>query len=66
MMIFCERCEVDTHFKRVILPGTLESWERKGHPAHSCATNAMLLSKASSREVTYIHCCKNMMQKLSS
>ena len=42
MMIFCEKCEVGAHFKCVKLLDTLESWRRKGHAEHSCATNAML------------------------
>ena len=64
-MIFCERREVGTHFKGINLPGTLENWMRKRQPAHSCATNATP-SKASCREVAYIHCCKDMMKELSS
>ena len=41
-IIFCEKSEVGAHFKCVKLLDTLESWGRKGHAAHSCATNAML------------------------
>ena len=58
MMIFCERCEVGTHFKRVILLATLRKLGEKRPPCTFLCNQCNVIQGNLQR--SYVH---SMLQK---